>query len=176
MDPRDAGEKAARLGRVTRSGHSALLPLSRATLTRILSCNKDLTRKGVCILGQTRIRPRGGRQQSVREASNAAPPFQVDALTGLGAVKVECGSQFSVALTKSGAVYTWYARLVLNPIKVLTVLIARHVTCLAGRDTCPETRCQEGGQVVDGTALNACPVFSRAQGQRRLPQAGPRVR
>lgn len=23
-------------------------------------------------------------------------------------VKVECGSQFSVALTKSGAVYTWY--------------------------------------------------------------------
>lgn len=26
-------------------------------------------------------------------------------------VKVECGSQFSVALTKSGTVYTWYARL-----------------------------------------------------------------
>lgn len=37
-------------------------------------------------------------------------PFQIDSLTGLGVVKVECGSQFSVALTKSGAVYTWYVR------------------------------------------------------------------
>ena len=25
----------------------------------------------------------------------------------LGAIKVECGSQFSVALTRSGAVFTW---------------------------------------------------------------------
>lgn len=38
------------------------------------------------------------------------PPFQIDSLTGLGVVKVECGSQFSVALTKSGAVYTWYVQ------------------------------------------------------------------
>lgn len=36
--------------------------------------------------------------------------FQIDSLTGLGVVKVECGSQFSVALTKSGAVYTWYVQ------------------------------------------------------------------
>lgn len=91
-------------------------------------------------------------------------------------MKVECGSQFSVALTKSGAVYTWYAKLVFNAIEVLTVLVARHVTRLAGRDMHPETWCQEGGQVVDGTALNSCPVFPRAQGQRRLPQVGPRVR
>uniref|UniRef100_A0A8C6IXE5 HECT-type E3 ubiquitin transferase n=1 Tax=Melopsittacus undulatus TaxID=13146 RepID=A0A8C6IXE5_MELUD len=34
-------------------------------------------------------------------------PMKIDSLTGLGVVKVECGSQFSVALTKSGAVYTW---------------------------------------------------------------------
>ncbi|AWP11407.1 putative E3 ubiquitin-protein ligase HERC2-like [Scophthalmus maximus] len=33
-------------------------------------------------------------------------PMKIDSLTGLGVVKVECGSQFSVALTKSGAVYT----------------------------------------------------------------------
>lgn len=38
------------------------------------------------------------------------PRFQIDSLTGLGVVKVECGSQFSVALTKSGAVYTWYVQ------------------------------------------------------------------
>ena len=35
-------------------------------------------------------------------------PMKVDALQGMGVMKVECGSQFSVALTKSGAVYTWY--------------------------------------------------------------------
>jgi len=34
-------------------------------------------------------------------------PFKIDSLQGLGVIKVECGSQFSVALTKSGAVYTW---------------------------------------------------------------------
>lgn len=34
-------------------------------------------------------------------------PMKIDALQGLGVIKVECGSQFSVALTKSGAVYTW---------------------------------------------------------------------
>ncbi|XP_030381589.1 probable E3 ubiquitin-protein ligase HERC2 [Scaptodrosophila lebanonensis] len=34
-------------------------------------------------------------------------PFKIESLAGLGVVKVECGSQFSVALTKSGAVYTW---------------------------------------------------------------------
>ncbi|XP_021378315.1 E3 ubiquitin-protein ligase HERC2-like isoform X2 [Mizuhopecten yessoensis] len=34
-------------------------------------------------------------------------PMKIDSLQGLGVMKVECGSQFSVALTKSGAVYTW---------------------------------------------------------------------
>ena len=36
-------------------------------------------------------------------------PLRIDALQGMGVVKVDCGSQFSVALTKSGAVYTWSA-------------------------------------------------------------------
>ncbi|CAJ0961840.1 unnamed protein product [Ranitomeya imitator] len=35
-------------------------------------------------------------------------PMKIDSLTGLGVTKVECGSQFSVALTKSGAVYTCF--------------------------------------------------------------------
>ena len=34
-------------------------------------------------------------------------PMKVDSLLRAGVCKVECGSQFSVALTKSGAVYTW---------------------------------------------------------------------
>lgn len=34
-------------------------------------------------------------------------PMKIDALYGQGVSKVECGSQFSVALTRGGAVYTW---------------------------------------------------------------------
>lgn len=34
-------------------------------------------------------------------------PQKVDALANNGVIKVECGSQFSIALTKSGHVYTW---------------------------------------------------------------------
>jgi E3 ubiquitin-protein ligase HERC2 len=34
-------------------------------------------------------------------------PKKIESLAGLGVVKVECGSQFSVALTRSGSVYTW---------------------------------------------------------------------
>lgn len=37
-------------------------------------------------------------------------PVKIDALYGQGVMKVECGSQFSVALTRSGAVYTWYVK------------------------------------------------------------------
>jgi E3 ubiquitin-protein ligase HERC2 len=35
-------------------------------------------------------------------------PVRIDTLHGLGVVKVECGSQFSLALTRTGAVYTWF--------------------------------------------------------------------
>lgn len=34
-------------------------------------------------------------------------PIKIDSLVGLGVTKVECGSQFSIALTRSGSVYTW---------------------------------------------------------------------
>ncbi|XP_078045783.1 E3 ubiquitin-protein ligase HERC2 [Augochlora pura] len=34
-------------------------------------------------------------------------PMKIESLAGLGVIKVECGSQFSVALTRSGAIYTW---------------------------------------------------------------------
>ncbi|CAH1776574.1 unnamed protein product, partial [Owenia fusiformis] len=34
-------------------------------------------------------------------------PTKVDVLMGVGVIKVECGSQFSTALTKAGEVYTW---------------------------------------------------------------------
>ncbi|RWS12697.1 E3 ubiquitin-protein ligase HERC2-like protein [Dinothrombium tinctorium] len=34
-------------------------------------------------------------------------PMKIDTLTSLGVMKVECGSQFSVALTRSGSLYTW---------------------------------------------------------------------
>ena len=34
-------------------------------------------------------------------------PVVIDDLTGKGIVKVECGSQFSMALSRDGALYTW---------------------------------------------------------------------
>lgn len=33
--------------------------------------------------------------------------MKIESLAGLGVIKVECGSQFSVALTRSGSVYTF---------------------------------------------------------------------
>lgn len=41
-------------------------------------------------------------------------PIKIESLAGLAVMKVECGSQFSVALTRSGAVYTWGKGLNLN--------------------------------------------------------------
>ncbi len=35
-------------------------------------------------------------------------PKKVEALTGKGVIKLMCGSQFSMALTNQGHVYTWY--------------------------------------------------------------------
>lgn len=35
-------------------------------------------------------------------------PLRIDCLKGLRVIKVECGSQFSVALCQCGSVYTWY--------------------------------------------------------------------
>lgn len=68
-------------------------------------------------------------------------PLKIDSLTGLGVIKVECGSQFSVALTRSGSVYTWgkgdYHRLghgtddhVRSPRKVSS-LQGKKVICIA---------------------------------------------
>ena len=34
-------------------------------------------------------------------------PHPIDRLTGLGVCQIECGAQFSLALTKSGQVWTW---------------------------------------------------------------------
>ncbi|XP_066141939.1 E3 ubiquitin-protein ligase HERC2 isoform X1 [Euwallacea fornicatus] len=34
-------------------------------------------------------------------------PMKIESLAGLGVVSVECGSQFSTSLTRSGSVYTW---------------------------------------------------------------------
>ncbi|XP_017782464.1 PREDICTED: E3 ubiquitin-protein ligase HERC2 isoform X2 [Nicrophorus vespilloides] len=34
-------------------------------------------------------------------------PMKIETLAGLGIIKVECGSQFSMGLTKSGYIYTW---------------------------------------------------------------------
>lgn len=47
---------------------------------------------------------RGGSEASTT-------PLIIDKLDGLNVVKVQCGSQFSAALTQDGALYTWYVLL-----------------------------------------------------------------
>lgn len=83
-------------------------------------------------------------------------PLRVDVLQGLGVVRVECGSQFSVALTLSGTVYTWgkgdYHRLghgtddhVRRPKKV-AALQGKKVVCIAvGSLHC--VACTDSGEV-----------------------------
>lgn len=83
-------------------------------------------------------------------------PTKIESLSGLGIVKVECGSQFSVALTRSGSVYTWgkgdYHRLghgtvdhVRRPKKVTTLQGKKVVSIATGSLHC--VACTDGGEV-----------------------------
>lgn len=49
-------------------------------------------------------------------------PMKIESLAGLGVIKAECGSQFSVALTRSGAIYTWYAVSPVSPLSPSFIL------------------------------------------------------
>uniref|UniRef100_A0A6P7FTJ3 HECT-type E3 ubiquitin transferase n=1 Tax=Diabrotica virgifera virgifera TaxID=50390 RepID=A0A6P7FTJ3_DIAVI len=83
-------------------------------------------------------------------------PMKIESLAGLGVIKVECGSQFSVALTRSGSVYTWgkgdYHRLghgtgdhVRRPKKV-AALQGKKIICIAtGSLHC--VACSDEGEV-----------------------------
>ncbi|XP_077559435.1 E3 ubiquitin-protein ligase HERC2 isoform X3 [Haemaphysalis longicornis] len=83
-------------------------------------------------------------------------PLRVDLLQGMGVVRVECGSQFSVALTSAGGVYTWgkgdYHRLghgtddhVRRP-KRVAALQGKKVICIAvGSLHC--VACTDAGEV-----------------------------
>lgn len=77
-------------------------------------------------------------------------------MAGLGVMKVECGSQFSVALTRSGAVYTWgkgdYHRLghgsvdhVRRPKKVVSLQGKKIVSIATGSLHC--VACSDTGEV-----------------------------
>ncbi|CAB3375688.1 Hypothetical predicted protein [Cloeon dipterum] len=83
-------------------------------------------------------------------------PMKIESLAGLGVIKVECGSQFSVALTRSGSVYTWgkgdYHRLghgtddhVRRPRKVAALQGKRVISIATGSLHC--VACTDQGQV-----------------------------
>ncbi|XP_055695916.1 probable E3 ubiquitin-protein ligase HERC2 [Lutzomyia longipalpis] len=83
-------------------------------------------------------------------------PMKIESLAGLGVVKVECGSQFSVALTRSGAVYTWgkgdYHRLghgsvdhVRRPKKIATLQGKKIISIATGSLHC--VACSDQGEV-----------------------------
>ena len=80
----------------------------------------------------------------------------MDSLAGLGAVKVECGSQFSVCLTRSGSVFTWgkgdYHRLghgtddhVRRPRKVAALQGRKVISIATGSLHC--VACTDNGEV-----------------------------
>ncbi|XP_023218340.1 E3 ubiquitin-protein ligase HERC2-like isoform X1 [Centruroides sculpturatus] len=83
-------------------------------------------------------------------------PLKIDALQGMGVIKVECGSQFSVALTASGSVFTWgkgdYHRLghgtddhVRRPRKVATLQGKKVISIAVGSLHC--VACTDNGEV-----------------------------
>ncbi|XP_049295397.1 probable E3 ubiquitin-protein ligase HERC2 [Anopheles funestus] len=83
-------------------------------------------------------------------------PMKIESLAGLGVTKVECGSQFSVALTRSGSVYTWgkgdYHRLghgntdhVRRPKKVAALQGKKIISIATGSLHC--VACSDGGEV-----------------------------
>jgi len=41
-------------------------------------------------------------------SEGCATPQLVERLTGLGVMQIECGAQFSLALTRDGQVWTWW--------------------------------------------------------------------
>lgn len=45
-------------------------------------------------------------------------PLRIESLIGMGVCQVECGSQFSIALTKNGDIYTWYCQNFLQSISI----------------------------------------------------------
>ncbi|CAK1599489.1 unnamed protein product [Parnassius mnemosyne] len=102
-------------------------------------------------------------------------PMRIDCLKGLRVIKVECGSQFSVALCQCGSVYTWgkgdYHRLghgsyehVRRPMRVtgmqgkmITSIATGSLHCVACTDTGEVYTWGDNdeGQLGDGTTLAA---------------------
>lgn len=83
-------------------------------------------------------------------------PMKIESLAGLGVIKVESGSQFSVALTRSGSVYTWgkgdYHRLghgntdhVRRPKKVAALQGKKIISIATGSLHC--VACSDSGEV-----------------------------
>ncbi|CAG9110153.1 unnamed protein product [Plutella xylostella] len=123
-------------------------------------------------------------------------PMRIDCLKGMRVVKVECGSQFSVALCQCGSVYTWgkgdYHRLghgsyehVRRPMRVTGMQGKPIVAIATGSLHC--VACTEGGEVYtwgdndegqlgDGTTLAAQrPRLLVALQRRRAPPAPARA-
>ena len=71
-------------------------------------------------------------------------PHVIDRLNGLGICQIECGAQFSLALTKSGQAWTWWVTTVSYFLSISgkgTVLIVRVMTFLMpARPDCPGKR------------------------------------
>lgn len=67
-------------------------------------------------------------------------PTKIESLQGLGVIKVECGSQFSVALTRAGSIYTWLEHFVFA---FLLVLLFIFILIIGKQNTSMNQRTQD---------------------------------
>ncbi|KAJ8985747.1 hypothetical protein NQ317_014400 [Molorchus minor] len=79
-------------------------------------------------------------------------PMKIESLAGLGVVKVECGSQFSVALTRSGSVYTWGKVAALQGKKIICIATGSlHCVACSDEGDVFTWGDNDEGQLGDGT-------------------------
>ena len=57
-------------------------------------------------------------------------PKVIERLMGQDVIKVYCGAQFSLALTKSGAVFSWYVWLCLLGLSMVFTIAIFKICCL----------------------------------------------
>lgn len=58
-------------------------------------------------------------------------PQNIERLNGQGVCQIECGAQFSLALTKTGVVWTWYASIRETPGKLARPVRKKIIECLS---------------------------------------------
>lgn len=79
-------------------------------------------------------------------------PQNIERLNGQGVCQIECGAQFSLALTKSGVVWTWYVNILPVTVCVLVQMRAGNLGLVPGP---PQRDCDLSGSYL---CMRLCPL------------------